>query len=222
MKAVALWELGEHAAARELLGFDDLIQRVRCSPPAGFADMTAFNEALAAHIRGHPTLQEAPESYSMERGKSTGELFPGRGPAITAFQKMIERAVDDYREVLPQGSDHPFVAGLPRQTRTTAWGVILDAGAYQVPHIHPSAWLSGVYYVHLPRAVDEDDAAHAGWIEFGRPYWDFQIRAEPETRLIKPEEGLMLLFPSYTFHRTLPFKGDEERISIAFDVLRRA
>ena len=71
-----------------------------------------------------------------------------------------------------------------------------------------------------PGPVDEDDAAHAGWIEFGRPYWDFQIRAEPETRLVKPEEGLMLLFPSYTFHRTLPFKGDEERISIAFDVLR--
>ena len=220
MKAVALWELGEHAAARELLGFDGLIRRVRCSLPAGFADMTAFNEALAAHIRGHPTLQEAPESYSMERGKSTGELFPGRGPAIATFHKMIERAVDDYREALPRGSDHPFMADVPRQIRTTAWGVILDAGAYQVPHIHPSAWLSGVYYVHLPRAVDENDAAHAGWIEFGRPYWDFQIRAEPETRLVKPEEGLMLLFPSYTFHRTLPFKGDEERISIAFDVLR--
>ena len=32
----------------------------------------------------------------------------------------------------------------------------------------------------------------------------------------------MLLFPSYTFHRTLPFAGAGERISIAFDVLREA
>ena len=47
-----------------------------------------------------------------------------------------------------------------------------------------------------------------------------RIRAEPETRLIEPEEGLMLLFPSYMFHRTLPFSGSGERISIAFDVLR--
>ena len=74
-----------------------------------------------------------------------------------------------------------------------------------MPHIHPSAWLSGVYYVALPSSLGADDDGTAGWIEFGRPYWDFQIRAEPETRLIEPEEGLMLLFPSYMFHRTLPF-----------------
>ena len=30
----------------------------------------------------------------------------------------------------------------------------------------------------------------------------------------------MLLFPSYMFHRTLPFTGAGERISVAFDVLR--
>ena len=32
----------------------------------------------------------------------------------------------------------------------------------------------------------------------------------------------MLLFPSYMFHRTLPFAGTGERISVAFDVLRGA
>ncbi|HIO46624.1 TPA: hypothetical protein EYN23_04625, partial [Candidatus Poribacteria bacterium] len=35
---------------------------------------------------------------------------------------------------------------------------------------------------------------------------------------VKPEPGLLLLFPSYYFHRTVPFKGCEKRISIAFDV----
>jgi len=29
----------------------------------------------------------------------------------------------------------------------------------------------------------------------------------------------MLLFPSYFFHRTLPFQADATRISIAFDVM---
>ena len=72
----------------------------------------------------------------------------------------------------------------------------------------------------LPPALGANDDGTAGWIEFGRPYWDFRIRGEPETRLIEPEEGLMLLFPSYMFHRTLPFAGPGERISIAFDVLR--
>ena len=219
MKAVALREAGERADARVLLDFDRLLRPERCTPPAGHADMAAFNAALSGIVRDHPTLRAAPESYSMERGQSTGELLPGRGAAAD-FGALVAEAVDRYRDALPQDSGHPFLADIPDRVRFTAWGVILDEGAYQVPHIHPSAWLSGVYYVALPPALGADDDGTAGWIEFGRPYWDFQIRAEPETRLIEPEEGLMLLFPSYMFHRTLPFAGPGERISIAFDVLR--
>ena len=219
VKAVALWEAGEKDKARSLLDFDRLLRQEHCTPPSNFADMNAFNTALAAHVRDHPTLQAAPESYSMERGQSTGELLPGRGTAA-AFGALVEQAVDGYRVALPQDQSHPFLVDIPNRIRITAWGVILDEGAYQVPHIHPSAWLSGVYYVALPPALGADDDGSAGWIEFGRPYWDFRIRAEPETRLIEPEEGLMLLFPSYMFHRTLPFSGTGERISIAFDVLR--
>ena len=219
MKAVALWEAGEQADARALLDFGRLLRPERCTAPAGYADMAAFNAALSGIVRDHPTLRAAPESYSMERGQSTGELLPGRGAAAD-FGALVAQAVDRYRDALPQDSGHPFLADIPDRVRITAWGVILDEGAYQVPHIHPSAWLSGVYYVALPPALGADDDGTAGWIEFGRPYWDFRIRAEPETRLIEPEEGLMLLFPSYMFHRTLPFAGSGERISIAFDVLR--
>ncbi|MFQ6018117.1 MAG: putative 2OG-Fe(II) oxygenase, partial [Kiloniellaceae bacterium] len=35
----------------------------------------------------------------------------------------------------------------------------------------------------------------------------------------QPEEGLMLLFPSYFYHRTIKFETAETRISIAFDVV---
>ena len=38
----------------------------------------------------------------------------------------------------------------------------------------------------------------------------------------RPEEGLIVLFPSFFFHRTIPFESAEERISVAFDVLREA
>ena len=75
-----------------------------------------------------------------------------------------------------------------------------------------------------PPSAQTTTGRQGGSSSAGLPYWDFQItvstRAEPETRLIEPEEGLMLLFPSYMFHRTLPFTGPGERISIAFDVLR--
>lgn len=38
-------------------------------------------------------------------------------------------------------------------------------------------------------------------------------------RAYRPREGLLLLFPSYVYHRTLPFESSETRISIAVDVI---
>ena len=219
MKAIALNELDRQDEARNLLGLDRFLHLVRPKLPHDLPNIAAFNKTLASHVYDHPTLMDAPESYSTERGQNTGELFVSPDGPAAQFQAMVEKAVAGYRDALPRDSSHPFLAAMPQNFRATAWGVILDGGAYQVPHIHPSAWLSGVYYVRLPTAVEIDNPDHEGWIEFGRPYWDFHTRAEPETRLIKPEEGLMLMFPSYVFHRTVPFAGDEHRISIAFDIL---
>lgn len=38
------------------------------------------------------------------------------------------------------------------------------------------------------------------------------------TRKIQPVAGMMLLFPSYFWHRTIPFDSAQERLSIAFDL----
>ncbi len=59
----------------------------------------------------------------------------------------------------------------------------------------------------------------AGWLEFGRPQPEFRCKVEPEVKLFQPEEGLMFPFPSYFYHGTLPTETDEQRISIAFDVI---
>ena len=38
-------------------------------------------------------------------------------------------------------------------------------------------------------------------------------------KLVRPQEGTLLLFPSYFWHRTIPFDSAEQRISIAFDLI---
>ena len=63
-----------------------------------------------------------------------------------------------------------------------------------------------------------EDDGRQGWIEFGHPLPVYRARAEPYTKWIRPEEGLMALFPSFVFHRTAPFEADAKRICIAFDV----
>ena len=79
--------------------------------------------------------------------------------------------------------------------------------------------MSGVYYVKLPKIVEQNEPGHAGWIEFGSAPAEFRHAATPNVKTIRPQEGLMILFPSYFYHRTVRFSGNEERISVAFDVL---
>ena len=181
--------------------------------------MGEFNQALAEHILAHPTLVVAPTSHATRQGRHTGELLAEPKGPVAGLEARINEAVAAYIRALPQDPDHPFLANPPERWRLTAWSVVLEAQGHQVPHIHP-AWLSGVYYVKVPQVVASDEARRAGWIEFGRPNPQIPATVEPEIRAYRPEEGLMVLFPSYFYHHTVPFETGEQRISIAFDVLR--
>ena len=46
-----------------------------------------------------------------------------------------------------------------------------------------------------------------------------KIQVKPTFRLVRPEAGTMVLFPSYFYHCTPPFEIPGPRISIAFDVM---
>ena len=136
---------------------------------------------------------------------------------ITALEDIIERAVERYVERGPPASAHPFLASVPESVVVTAWAVVLERGGFQIPHVHPAGWLSGVYYVRVP--APPPGRPHEGWIEFGQPDPALGGEADPPTRLLDPEVGSMVLFPSYVYHRTLPFDTPGPRISIAFDVM---
>jgi Putative 2OG-Fe(II) oxygenase len=72
------------------------------------------------------------------------------------------------------------------------------------PSLRASGWLSGAYYVTLPEVIHAPDGHRAGWIDFGESYRDIAHSAHPELKAIQPEEGILLMFPSYFYHRTLP------------------
>jgi len=98
------------------------------------------------------------------------------------------------------------------------WCVVLERGGHQIPHIHPASWLSGVYYPQVPEGIATGEGP-AGWLEFGPPDRDFPSRLTPPVHRIRPEEGLVVIFPSYLYHHTIPFDQGGTRISVAFDVV---
>jgi tetratricopeptide (TPR) repeat protein len=224
LKSVALDLIGERDAARHLVDLDRFVRIIRfIDAPEGYADMAAFNAALAQHALTHPTLFLPPADdprYHCPTLKITGEfLAEPKGPAA-ALEDMMRQAVRDYLAALAgDPSPHPFTAKPPRQWRLTSWAAVLERQGNLDPHIHYAGFVSGVYYCRLPDVVGDASQGQAGWFELGRLPERFQAPLATEVRAVQPQEGMMILFPSYFYHRTVPFDTGETRISIAFDVM---
>jgi uncharacterized protein (TIGR02466 family) len=94
---------------------------------------------------------------------------------------------------------------------------MFDRG-HERAHIHPNGWLSGVFYLSLPDLIGDPDRDHQGWLEFGRPTTELHVRSELTIRHCQPAYGQMFLFPSYFYHGTIPFRSNQRRICVSFDV----
>ena len=218
-RALALNELGRDAEAHAMLDYRHLVRPLDIRAPAGFADVAAFNAALREHVLSHPSLSYEPEGHATRGGRHTGDLLDGEmGPVAVLEGIVLEAAARYVRELGTAARD--FVRALPPRPRLAMWAVVMDTEGYQLPHIHPAAMLSGVYYVDLPASIGAGDEDVAGWIEFGLPPEDIHLKRPPPVALQRPVEGRLFLFPSYFYHRTIPFPGAERRICIAFDVPR--
>jgi len=218
--AFALRDAGHEEVARGILDFDKLIKIVDVDAPSEYASRMEFNAEIATFIEGHPSIVDNPVSKATTDGRQTGELNLDETPAMSILADMVNAAVNTTTEQLRVAgfADHPVMAYAADTWTLRAWGVLLGAGGHQMPHLHPLAWLSGVYYARLP---DDMQVAgpQAGWLEFGLPPERLVVKSPAEPRAVEPREGRLVLFPSYFYHRTQPFESDRSRISIAFDVM---
>jgi uncharacterized protein (TIGR02466 family) len=218
LKPFALAAAGEAAEAEALADLDRLVVAEAIAAPDGYADLAAFNEALVAHVLAHPSLEQSPTSHATVNGRHTGNLLlEPKGP-FADFEALLWRQVKAYtKRLADEVPDNP-AAKLRRFKEVVAWSIVMEREGHQVPHIHPTGWVSGVYYPQLPAfRPGSEQAAHAGWIEFGAPPPEIPAAGDTPLRLIEPQEGLLVMFPSFLYHRTIPFDADAARVSIAFD-----
>lgn len=224
LRSVALCEQGDSERFHELMRYRDFARSFDANAPSGFADVASFNARLRKHLSRHRTLARNPEGYSTRNGRhSLGNLLRDRTPVVEALERLIHAAVEGYVAALPgpelEQDPHPFLARAER-FRIEAWAVLLERHGYHEPHVHRDGWISGVYYVSVDEVVRDDDPAHEGWFELGRgPRELYGLGSEPETELVRPRAGSFLLFPSFCWHRTVPFEATGERVAVAFDVI---
>jgi len=200
--------------------FDRLIQSQSISLPEGYEDLRGFNKALLQRCDKDPNKDFAPRGKSIKMGHRISflEKDPKSSP-VSLLLELANKAAKNYLTEHPIDPRHPFLAQSPRKWHLSAWSSILREEGHHDPHTHPGGWLSGVYYAKLPDVMETENARREGWILFGRPKNYVDDANSPEFRLLRPQEGLMVLFPSYFYHQTVPLECDDIRFTVAFDFL---
>jgi hypothetical protein len=214
--AIALTQLGIDRAVARLLDFDRLLKVTTIPTPGGFASADAFNAAITQSLVNRPDLSFRHTARTMVGGARLEDTFVMDDAVATPLRQMFVGAATDYATGLAVDSQHPVMRNKPAAFTIASWANIMESAAFELPHMHEGAWISGVYYpeVSIADAGPEDGGA----IEFGGHDFGDALDLIGPTRRIMPAPGTLVMFPSYLYHRTIPFEGSGRRISIAFDI----
>jgi tetratricopeptide (TPR) repeat protein len=200
-----------------LTGMEGYVRSYRLSPPPGFADMDGFHRALAEALMTLHTGRVAPHDQTLRGGTQTpGNLFARGSRPVLLLKDLIEEAVADYVARMPDDPAHPLFGRKQERFRFSgSWSCRLGSSGFHTNHLHPQGWISSAYYVGVPDAVGD---GRQGWLKFGESNLNLGERDRPEN-MIRPEPGLLVLFPSYFWHGTVPFQSDQARLTVAFDAV---
>lgn len=202
-----------------LANYSDFIKTLIIQPPENYADIDGFFGDLGLVLHEMHTTKAHPTDQTVRGGTQTfGSLFLNQNAILQDAIRQIKRAVHQYVSELPKDPHHPFLRRASSSFEVAgSWSVNLAGGGFHTNHFHPAGWISSALYVSLPSEGSFDNG-QAGGLKFGETGLGLGDR-EVIHRVIRPEIGHLVLFPSYFWHGTVPFQGAGSRLTIAFDVV---
>ena len=216
-RVATAWRMMDDPRYGALYDYGAMVRGWTIDTPEGWADLPAYLADLAAALRTVHTVTGHPFGQSLRLGSQThADLAVSEDPAIQAFFKAIDGPIRRHMDWIGRGDDDLRRRNTGEYRIQGAWSVRLRPGGYHVDHVHPMGWLSSACHIVLPASVE--GAAREGWLKFGEPGVVTQPKMGPE-HFVRPEPGRLVLFPSYMWHGTVPFSGEDERLTIAFDIV---
>lgn len=218
------WRLKGDERYHWLCDYENLVQPMEIKVPDGFANIEDFNQALEQELTKLHITDVNPRDQTLIGGTQTiGDLYLNHSPIIQKLRIAVLDAALRYINALPDDETHPH---LRRKTDMIqfagAWSVRLKSEGFHVNHYHSKGWISGPYYVKLPKEVSEStaDGEKPGWVNFGASCYGPAESKKPE-RIIKPQAGLQVFFPSYMWHGTNAFHSEDIRMTAPCDIVPR-
>ena len=178
-------------------------------------DAAGYLDRLVGTLEQQAVVWEPFQKSTVSGFQTPAVLFENATGPLAELRGIIEANIERYlAETFPETCN--FIDRFPERYSLNAWYGKLVKGGYRIPHIHPSGWLSGVFYIHCPTSGDREEGA----IEFSLWGYGYPILDEhyPRTRHHR-KNGDLVLFPSSLFHGTIPIHTHEERLIVAFDLV---
>lgn len=213
------WRLLGDARYAELCDYAQLTMTSPLQAPPSWPDLPSFFRDLKCSLdrlhspHGHPLLFQ-----SLRHGtETTGDLARSDDPVIQALFKSFDAPIHNYLAHIGHGSDPLRRRNDGNWRFNGGWSVRLRTSGYHNSHVHPRGWISSACYIELPDSMP-DSHSQAGALVFGEPSIATKP-ALPAEYSIRPEVGMLVLFPSYFWHGTVPFTSDQTRLTVAFDAV---
>ncbi|MCI0399803.1 MAG: 2OG-Fe(II) oxygenase family protein [Gammaproteobacteria bacterium] len=179
-------------------------------------DVESLNDSLRELILEREKSTPS-ESKSNQGGwQSSGDFFRWGGSAVNTLSNYIQKALDIATAKLNLPDNFKF------EFEFYGWAAVNRKGNYNTSHCHPMSTWSGIYYVD---PGDHVDGGNGGLLELSHPVnasvMSFFPAILPPEITIKPEAGMLILFPSYLQHSVRAYWGERPRISVPFNAHAR-
>lgn len=184
------------------------------SCPPGWRSAEQYVDDLIAALDKHHQYKTHPFGQSVRHGSQLPSLTSIDDLVLKAVGEAVRGPITAYIERLGVGNDPLRIRNRGGYKLFSIWSIRLKSSGYHIDHVHPQGWLSSASHLRIPEAKNPDDKS--GWLKFGEPGVPTLPSLEAEY-FVKPQKGVMVVFPSYMWHGTVPFEGETTRLTIAGD-----
>ncbi len=218
LQTTALRLLGDERYA-QLCDYRNLVLPLPIEPPSPWRDVASFLADLTVSLnRLHDPNGHALLFQSLRHGtETTQDLTRSTDAAVRGLFQAFAAPIERYLEHIGNGTDPLRRRNNGRWRFNGSWSVRLRDRGFHMSHVHPRGWISSAFYVELPDIMAEG-RTDEGILSFGKPSILTTPALDAEYS-VRPTAGMLVLFPSYFWHGTIPFHSPQPRLTVAFDAV---
>ncbi|MDT0595933.1 2OG-Fe(II) oxygenase family protein [Glaciecola petra] len=209
------WRLLGDARYEEYYDYDRFVKQLPLGVPKGWENLDSYIQDLESGLEEAHRYKEHPFFLSVRHGSQIPSITGSINPAMRAFTEACKEPLQTYLSGLCSGTSPLLFRNTGSAKLFSSWSVKLHKTGHHVNHVHQEGWLSSACHIrHAQTSNNKGDKS--GWLKLGEPGSVCAPKLKAE-RYIQPQRGMIVFFPSYMWHGTVPFTEDTNRLTVAAD-----